>query len=272
MTTPAPGFDRSVGIDISASRRSGDLTWVATIVPARTAPELVSVVPARGLLGRARTPDAVFPALADWIGAQRHAVIGIDSPFGLPRALMSGADWMELVAGFPTRFVDPEAFRDICRRIAGGREWRRDCDREAKTPFAAYNLRLYRQTWWIVAGLLRPLVLSGCARVVPMQMPAPPLPVLLEACPASTLKRLGAYRPYKGSGADRHAGRLAIVRSLSREGLRIGAPYAITVTEDPGGDALDAVVAAWAAWRAARTPGAFLARSEADRLEARVYF
>lgn len=272
MTAASRPFERAIGIDVSASRRAGALTWLTTIVQGSHGPEVSDVQPAGQLLQCPNPPEAVFPALVDWIGRRGHVVIGVDSPFGLPRQLVAASSWPDFVAGFPTRFPDPEAFRDACRAAAGGRELRRDCDREAKTPFAAYNLRLYRQTWWVIAGLLHPLVLSGRAMAVPMQPPEQSLPVLLEACPASSLKRRGVYGSYKGTSGGHHAARRRIVAAMIDDGLRIPAPLRTAVVDDPGGDALDAVVAGWATWRAAQTDGAFEARNEADRLEARVYF
>lgn len=242
------------------------------IAASPTGPELTSVAPASELLGGAVAPGAVFPALADWIAAQGQVVVGVDSPFGLPRRLVADADWLEFVRGFPIRHADPEAFREACHRTAEGRELRRACDREARTPFAAYNLRLYRQTWWVIAGLLRPLVMADRARAVPMQPIDPGLPILIEACPASSLKRMDAYRSYKGVDRGRRDARQEIVKALVHEGLGIPASLTRLIVADPGGDGLDAVVAAWTAWRAAHTDGSFTPRSDADRLEARVYF
>ena len=272
MTKPPAVIKQAIGIDISASRQAGRLTWVAAIADPGVGPTLQSVAPAGSVANCGVTPDAVFPALADWIAHQQGSAVGVDSPFGLPKRLVAEDSWLTFLHGFPDRYPDPETFRNACRTMAGGRELRRACDREAKTPFAAYNLRLYRQTWWVIARLLRPLVTSGRARAAPMQPPSPPLPVLIEACPASLLKRLDVYRPYKGKGDGHVTARREIVRALAQDGLRIPPRLTRPIVADSGGDGLDAVVAGWAAWRAAHLECGFEPRNAADRLEARVYF
>ena len=272
MSALPPPIGRAIGIDVSASRQAGRLTWIAVIAASPTGPALASIAPAADLLGGAIAPETVFPALAEWIAGQDQAVVGVDSPFGLPRRLVAEGDWLAFLRGFPIRYADPDAFREACRKTAGGRELRRACDREARTPFAAYNLRLYRQTWWVIAGLLRPLIMADRARAAPMQQVDRGLPILIEACPASSLKRMDAYRSYKGVDHSRRDARQGIVQVLANEGLRIPAPLTHLIVADPGGDGLDAVIAAWAAWRTAHADGSFNPRSDADRLEARVYF
>ncbi len=263
---------KAIGIDVSASRQAGRLTWIATISDPGIGPTLESVIPAAQLVGGAMVPEAVFPALAEWIAVQPQAIVGIDSPFGLPLTLVVESDWTAFVAGFPRRFPDPDGFRATCQELSANRELKRACDLEARTPFAAYNLRLYRQTWWVIGCLLNRLVTAGRARAAPMQPPAPDLPLLIEACPASLLKRLGMYRPYKGNAAHHSVSRRDIADALMLEGLRLPQNRLRSIVTDSGGDALDAVVAAWAAWRAAADKANFEPRNEADRLEARVYF
>ena len=72
-------------------------------------------------------------------------------------------------------------------------------------------------------------------------------PLLLEICPASTLRRLGiAALPYKsGADADQRRARESIISRLAA-----ATPIAIDpiarqrAIENPGGDALDSLVAA----------------------------
>ena len=66
-------------------------------------------------------------------------------------------------------------------------------------PFAAYNLRIYRQTFYGVRDVLAAAVARQAAAVIPMQEYAANKAWIVEACPASTLKSLGVYRPYKGA-------------------------------------------------------------------------
>lgn len=122
--------------------------------------------------------------------------------------------------------------------------------------FVPYNLRLYRQTYFGLRDVLYPLVRDGRASVLPMQRAQPDRAWLLEICPASTLKREGMYWPYKGKMDEHRTARASILERLEATGtLSIPAPAVRSaVLEDRGGDALDSVIAALAAFRALRAP------------------
>jgi len=118
----------------------------------------------------------------------------------------------------------------------------------AKTPFAAWHRRLYRQTWHSLVDLYGPLLRAGAVTVAPFQPADGRRPRLAEICPASTLKHLGLYRPYKGRGlAD--ARRALLSETIARAGLQVPRALREQAVEDPGGDALDAVIALAAAVR-----------------------
>jgi hypothetical protein len=158
------------------------------------------------------------------------------------------------VAAFPGRFPDPDAFRDWALRRANGREVRRAADRTAKTPFNSYNLRIYRQTWWGIAHLLAPILAAGLATVRPYQpLTAEPHPILIEACPASSLKAIGFYPAYKGRSGAHRLERKAVLKRLIDLGFISRPPPGIQrmLLDNIGGDALDAVIAAVATAHAA---------------------
>ncbi len=127
---------------------------------------------------------------------------------------------------------------------------KRRTDIEAKTPFSPYNLRLYRQTYYGLRDVIAPLVRERSACVLPMQARRSGLASVIEICPASTLKQMNWYRPYKGRSIQHRAARLTLVRSLQREGVQLATPLKPILWADPEGDALDSVIAAWAAYRA----------------------
>jgi hypothetical protein len=105
--------------------------------------------------------------------------------------------------------------------------------------------------------VLAPLVAANAARVLPLQAPASGVPWLLECCPASALKRLGLYQPYKGRGRVRAAQRAAILDALADHGLA-PPPTALrrVITGQEAGDALDSTIAAWIAYRMVARRGA----------------
>jgi len=177
----------------------------------------------------------------------------------MPLPLGGGMPWIAYLEHFARRFADADSFRASCQSVAGG-ELRRATDREARVPFCAYNIRLYRQTYHGIAGLLAPLAIAGRAAVLPMQSAVPGRPLLLEICPASFLRRLGLYGrfgPYKGAAPSCHAARERLLDAVIEAGLL--APPAAglrrTLLDNRGGDALDSAFAAIACHRALQEPG-----------------
>ena len=83
-------------------------------------------------------------------------------PFSLPKDLIEAESWAEFLERFPERFRTETDFRESCTdsalRIGDRKELRRRTDIEAAAPFCAYNLRIYRQTYYGIRDLLGPLV------------------------------------------------------------------------------------------------------------------
>lgn len=77
--------------------------------------------------------------------------------------------WEDFVRSFAERCSDPQHFKEACRAADGGRELKRVTDKESHTPFSPYNLWLYRQTYFGIRDLLRPLVHDGLVSVLRMQ-------------------------------------------------------------------------------------------------------
>lgn len=158
-------------------------------------------------------------------------------------------NWMEFVRCFPEDFGDPEEFREFCHQVAGGKERRRETDREAGAPMSPYNRRTYRMTFYGIRDLLHPLVVDGAAVALPMQHRAEERAWLMEVCPACTLKEEGLYRSYKGPEERCRDARREIAGEVSGWGISFGGGVRERVVDDRGGDGLDAVLAAFAAFR-----------------------
>jgi hypothetical protein len=267
-------FARYLGVDFSAAETDGGhRTWIAGGIADGRELIINSLQPASALPGSGPRREAFLPALCRFLAARTDTLAGLDVPFSLPADHLETDDWAAFVTGFAQRYPDPQAFRDACRRRDGGRERKRRCDIEARTPFCAHNLRLYRQTYWALVSLLAPLVRDRRVRVAPMFQPAEARVMLAEICPASTLKRLGCYGSYKGAGAVLRNARAAIIDRLADHGLALPTTLAVLAVDNVGGDALDAAIAAFAAWQAGRDPEPlFVPRDRIDRLEARIYF
>jgi len=268
---------RIFGVDFSGAVEAGNLIWLAEARPAGDgALELLSCFPASALPGSAADRARCLAALVEFIAAERDAAFGCDFPFSLPLELGDGVAWVEYLDGFARRFADAEDFRLACH-VRAGRELRRVTDREARVPFCAYNIRLYRQTFHGIAGVLAPLAVSGRAAVLPMQPAAAGRALLLEICPASVLRRLGLYGrfgPYKGAASSCREARRLLLKALIDGGLLAppGPALRRTLLDNRGGDALDSAIAAVACHRALREPAFDRPRTASEAFEGRVYF
>ena len=272
---PASMRKRIIGIDWSGAADAGRRIYIAEGRLNGGGLALRALRRAEELPGGARTRERCIPALRRWLSAQGPCAVALDFPFGLPRALVDEPDWLTFIRRFPNRFISAESFRNWCRGMSGGRELKRRSDLEARTPFSPYNLRLYRQTYWGMSALLAPLVGRREAVALPMQAPVPRLPWLLEACPASVLKRVGIYSPYKGSAESLRDVRAHLLETLvAREQLKWPTGHLLErILTDPAGDALDAVIAALAGARAVRRESCPSADGSGDyALEAFVYY
>lgn len=185
---------------------------------------------------------------------------------------MRGRSWLEFAGDFGRQFRLPEDFREHCRKLANGTERRRACDREARVPFAAYNLRIYRQTFYGIRDVLAAAIARKAAAVIPMQEYALDRAWIVEACPASTLKSLGIYRPYKGAERSHRTHRRRILDHLQESGLiaEVDGKMRTQLLADEGGDALDSVIAAAATARAYRNGTLTKPPSPLELIEGRI--
>ncbi|HKZ87399.1 MAG TPA: DUF429 domain-containing protein [Anaerolineae bacterium] len=244
------------GIDFSGAADAGKCIWIAsgTIDSGRL--HIDACRRADTLPGSSHERDVCLAALCSLIMAEKACAVGLDFPFSLPKDLIQTRSWTGFIRSFPNRYPTPRRFRAACVRAANDRERKRATDIECRAPFSPYNLRLYRQTYHGIRDVLRPLVQKGQVCVLPMQRAQSGKPWLLEICPASTLKRLDLYVPYKGATSAHRRARRRILAGLQREnGLSLAPVLRPVLIGEPGGDALDSVIAAYAAYRAVLRPG-----------------
>jgi hypothetical protein len=260
-----------LGVDFSGASDAGRKIWIAEgRVTDIGALQVMRCVPAMNLPGGGVRPEQAVPALARYVAALMDARVGCDFPFSLPRDLVTARTWRSFALRYAAEFADADSFRSIMRSRHNAIEHKRMTDRIAGTPFNSYNLRLYRQTWWGITGLLGPLVRSAAAIIRPQQRLMKDKPVLIEVCAACTLKSIDLYPPYKGKNAIHRKARQRILDHLIDRGALTAPARSMRrmLLDNEGGDALDAVIGAIA------TAHADLVK-EADafqRLEGRVYF
>jgi len=254
------------GLDFSADQNlAGHKVWIAELIGHEDALHLARCDTLCGITGCPPGRDAAHAALVDWISARGPSVIGCDFPFGVPTVHLPPRPhrpWADWVVRFNPDPDEPLAYwaqaqQEVQRATEGGRrELRRATDTLTRTPMAPLNRRVFFQTFFGLRHVLRPLVTRGAATVAPMMPTDPGKPVLIEVCPGSLLKQHPALREacaahgYKGRSPVAKRGRDAIVRQLQRVGrMHLTRTQARQLRQDPEGDALDAVLAAWCAWR-----------------------
>ena len=262
--------DRVAGVDFSGARDAGKHIWITEGTNTSRGVKIESLLRADALPGSSSKFEDALPALVKYIGTLSNHIIGFDFPFSLPEPLIQEDIWTEFVSRFATDYETSSDFRDSCRAYTGGKELKRRTDVEARVPWCAYNLRLYRQTWSGIRHVLAPLVQGDTARVIPMQKPRQGLPIIAEICPASLLKKEALNLPYKRPNPGHAEARGEIVRELTRRKLLspVRGKLREAIIGDPGGDALDAVLAAIGAASIEDADP----RDDTDLIEARVYF
>lgn len=238
-----------IGIDFSGAVDAGRAIWIASGHYIDGGIKIVDCRAAKDLLESGRKRDEAISALREYISRKDNAVVGCDFPFSLPGQLIEQRRWKEFIVKFPETYTSPGHFRDCCLKLAGGREIKRKSERTSGAPFCAYNLRLFRQTYYGICDLLYPLLAAGRASVLPMQNGKKGRAWLMEVCPASFLKREGHYPSYKGREYENFQARLSIVEFLeSGKGLEFATnELRGKVLNNYGGDALDSVISAYCA-------------------------
>lgn len=236
-----------VGIDFSGAKDAGKKIWIAEGAEDDGRIAVTTLIPASELPQSGADRSAALPAVVRHIAGLGHSIVGIDAPNSLPRGF-SPDGWAPWFASFASSHASAEHFRVACRAATGGKESKRPCDITAKTPFAAWNLRLYRQTWHSLVELYAPLLAAKAVTVAPFQRADNKRPRLAEICPASTLKRLGLYGSYKGRKLANERRKL-LSEMIRRAALRVSRRLSERAIDDRGGDALDALIALAAAVR-----------------------
>jgi hypothetical protein len=253
-------FNVVYGVDFSGARLAGRNTWVARLgVSGREgeppACRLESLASLERLCGTAERG----PALAELVGMIRTsagALWALDFPFGLPvEVLEPGSTWPAQLAWLRGWGEDAYGLGLEClrraRALGGPLHIPRLTDTEAKATFDCYHYRIIYQTFHGMRDVLAPLRRLRETAILPFQYCrlATARRLLVEACPTSTLKRLGLpHQNYKQPEGGpllprRRRTRRAILDGLSPH-VRIEPAHRRMIMRNGGADALDAVIAA----------------------------
>jgi hypothetical protein len=286
-----PVFETYYGVDFSGARKAGDSLWVASLAPvphrgrrpASPSFVLTSLHRMTTLCGTAdRRP--VLRALTEMVRASESALWGFDVPFGLPVELFpAGSTWADQFA-FLAGWAD-EAYACGLECVRRSMRWhgrlhlRRATDAEAKAPFDAFHYRMIYQTFFGMRDVIGPLRRTRGTCVLPFQYRRlrTARRVLVECCPSSVLKKLALpHQNYKQPAggpltAKRRRTRHVILSRLA-EFVHFPDRQRRVIMRNPGGDALDAVIAAVGAARAvAAADHRAIARHRRYRREGHLY-
>jgi len=272
------------GVDFSGARLAGRTTWIARLaVGPRGRAALRSLGRLDELCGHAERAPALA-ALVEMIRRSAGALWAMDFPFGLPVEVMGEeARWRDQFRFLAEWGEDGYGAGEECLRRAEAlgdpRHVRRKTDLEEQAPFDPYHYRIIYQTFHGMRDVLGPLRRERETAILPFHYRrlAAARRVLVEACPASTLRLFGLpYQNYKQPEgglllAKRRRVRVALLSGLRRL-VELPTSACRVMMGDPGGDAIDAVVAAVGglrSWRA--TDHRQVARCPRYRREGRLY-
>jgi hypothetical protein len=294
MRARIPEIHQVYGVDFSGARLSGLTAWLAATQVDQPAEGDAPILPRLrlleldplGTLAGNDDRDAVNRYLVASVRGCERALWGFDFPFGLPVELGIGR-WKEQLAHVAEFVGQAQDYGRLLvrrsREVDGSLHIRRLTDREAKTPFDCYHYRIIHQTFHGMRDILCPLSRDVGVCVLPFQFAritsskASPRSLVVEACPSSTLKRLSLpHRLYKQSGGkppteSHREVRREILAGLNRF-VEISPRHRRAILANPGGDALDAVLAAVGVWNSIVTDEHdAIARHGRYPLEGRVY-
>lgn len=261
--------DRILGVDFSGARDPGQKLWLTVGVERDGEIHVKSSVPA-GQQFDADTRQEVLSGLRKAI--KRADIVGLDFPFGLPAGVHDFERWTDVCAWIAESVSDPEDLQRQCVQRArettdGQRTYLRRRTDDPYNALSPYHWFTASQTFYGIRNVLWPLLGAEAITVEPMQ-DGDRTPVC-EVYPAGTLQDVGLpAEQYKDDTDAARERRETIV-----EGLQL-TPLALHGVEehlasDVGGDAIDSVLAALAAWRANRE--AFETEGPYDPVEGHIY-
>jgi hypothetical protein len=272
------------GVDFSGAKLAGRNIWIARCAVGRN--RRLRLEALHSLETLCGTPDRqpALSALVGMIKDSTDALWGIDAPFGVPIEVVDAghtwADQLALVTGWTSDAYDLGlSFVARARALGDAMHIRRTTDTEARTPFDCYHYRIIYQTFHAMRDVLAPLTTTRGTAILPFQYARlnAAKRVVVEACPGSTLKRLNLpHNNYK----QPTGGPLTRKRRMTRHRILDGLHDLIdlkdsdtrTMMRNPGGDALDAVIAAVGAyWAWTTADHAAIRRHRRYKLEGRLY-
>lgn len=240
---------RYVGVDFSGGSKAGKTLWIAEGREERKGEELLitacdSAEKRWGVIER----DDVLARLSDFISGLGDATVALDFPFGPPKGVFEGETWQERINVIVNDCSDVEDFVSRCRERFEGNVLR--LTETERGGLCSYSPHIKYQTFHGISGVLAPLLDSN-VRFEPMGY-GDGCTTVLETYPAAVLSGIdGAERTgYKQKRYGAHETRRKNIESLDSTGVAFNGHNWLALCDD---NALDSVVATYAAWQTADT-------------------
>jgi hypothetical protein len=256
------------GVDFSGAKLAGTNIWIAEAKPRVShAPplQLLSLKRLGELAGSVERGPALGH-LVQMILDSRQALWGIDFPFALPIEIGGDVGLRKQIAWVASHSGDAYSFGRECveraKKIGDKLHIRRATDTETKTPFDCYHYRIICQTFHGMRDLLGQIVGTRGTIVPPFDrvraFDRAFDRAVVEACPGSTLKRWNTphnnyKQPAGGPLEPKRIRNRKLILARLRESIDMTDAHIRTIQRNPGGDALDAVIAAAGVWEAWNT-------------------
>ena len=251
-SVPLHGVDFSGGKERAAQNRK---LWVASWCPDQEFVSLESGGDEPGF-GRCGLAERILQGGGLWV---------IDFPFGPPAQVGTAAcwrTWQDYLAWCGSN-RDPTMLRDELRKTLESEcvPWstKRHIDQERRATWFPFFEQLYRQTITGARDVLARLDRENRERtaVLPFHgehAPTSRRSVVVEGFPGWTLRaQMGlASTGYKHSTESARGRRVGILDALRQGGIPIGDAEYVRAVENSEGDAIDALILLYAAWRTHR--------------------
>lgn len=258
------------GIDFSGAQDAAERIWIASGDIEDERLEIKKCRPAAEEFETSER-DETLNELRKFIAGCDRAVFGLDFSFGVPSTVTEDEDWFDVVRSISERDSPrgmQKSYSETARDSdADGVHLKRATDEEteARSP---YGFITFRQTYYGVKHVLKPLLGEESVSVLPMQERDSNRPWVLEVYPASTLRDMDSTDSgYKEQTVESRSTRTRIVQDLAEAGVDLtneAAQHAQYID-----DALDSLVAAFATFRAIQDgPPEF---DETSHPEGRIY-
>ncbi len=240
-------YKKFFGIDYSGGLQAGKKIWICEadyLNDSIYIKSIYSIFHEFGLKSRLESNSKIIEIIEN----NEDAVIGFDFPFSLPNQALQDSNWKNFILNFKDNFSDENDFRSKMRNLFTGKEIKRFCDIQAKTPFSPYNLRIYKQTFFGISEILKPLIILNNSTILPFDTPKEGKNLIMEVCPASLLKirkdEIKWPQAYKGN-KDIHRKKRSEILKIIENYLNIeysDSTIKSKILEDPEGDALDSLL------------------------------